>query len=212
MTGRLPFLHYLFQSAVGHFSRTQNSFYLETKHRRPIIFPPCGHVIFSIFCVKQLTYANISRFTDCREPYIYFHFQSAFDKSTLLIDSIQWLFSAVCLALNSGEETATSNRCYLLYCFKLCLSNHAFMKQHILPGGLTGLKFIMKVWRAGGQVIILSKRSSLQLRSCLLLMNASLFNQPSSSKNLPFLIDTYKGAIVFLSSLPFGDPCSLKLY
>ena len=128
------------------------------------------------------------------------------------IDSIQWLFSAVCLALNAGEETATSNRCYLLYCFKLCLSNHAFIKQHILPGGLTGLKFIMKVWRAGGQVIILSKRSSLQLRSCLLLMNASLFNQPSSSKNLPFLIDTYKGAIVFLSSLPFRDPCSLKLY
>ena len=125
---------------------------------------------------------------------------------------IQWLFSAVCLALNSGEETAASNRCYLLYCFKLCLSNHAFIKKHILPGGLTGLKFIMKVWGAGDQVIILSKRSSLQLRSCLLLMNASLFNQPSSSKNLPFLIDTYKGAIVFLSSLPFRDPCSLKLY
>ena len=147
---------------------------------------------------------------------IYFHFQSAFDKSTLLIDRIQWLFSAVCLALNAGKETATSNRCYLLYCFKLCLSNHTIITQFhcptILPGGLTGLKFIMKVWRAGGQVIILSKRSSLQLRSCLLLMNASLFNQPSSSKNLPFLIDTYKGAIVFLSSLPFGDPCSLKLY
>ena len=89
VTGRLPFLYYLFQSAVGHSSRTQNSFYLETKPRGQIIFPPCGHVIFSIFCVKQPTCANISRFTDCREPYIYFHFQSAFDKSTLLIDSIQ---------------------------------------------------------------------------------------------------------------------------
>ena len=156
-----------FQSAVGHSSRTQNSFYLETKHRGPIIFPPCGHLIFSIFWVKQPTYANISRFTDCREPYIYFHFQSAFDKSTFLIDSIQWLFSAVCLALNVGEETATSNRCYLLYCFELCLSNHTFIKQFhcttYSAWGLTGLKFIMKVWRAGGQVIILSKRSSLRL-------------------------------------------------
>ena len=61
---------YLFQLAVGHSSRAQNSFYLETKHRGPIIFPPCGHVIFSIFCVKQPKYANISRFTDCRKPYI----------------------------------------------------------------------------------------------------------------------------------------------
>ena len=129
VTGRLPSLYYLFQSAVGHSSRTQNTFYRETKHRGPIILPSCGHVIFYIFCVKQPTYANVSRFTDCREPYIYFHFQSAFDKSTLLIDSIQWLFSAVCLALNAGEETATSNRCYLLYFFKLCLSNHTFIKQ-----------------------------------------------------------------------------------
>ena len=45
------------------------------------------------------------------------------------IDSIQWLFSAVCLALNAGKETATSNRCYLRYCFKLCLCNHTFIKQ-----------------------------------------------------------------------------------
>ena len=104
---------YLFQLAVGHSSRTQNSFYLETKHRGPIIFPPCGHVIFSIFYVKQPKYANISRFTDCRKRY--FHFQLAFDKSTLLIDSIQWLFSVVCLALNAGEQTATSNLCYLLF-------------------------------------------------------------------------------------------------
>ena len=167
MTGRLPFLYYLFQLAVGRSCRIQNSFYLETKHRGPIIFPPCGHVIFSIFCVKQPTYANISRFTDCREPYIYFHFQSAFDKSTLLIDSKQWLFSAVCLALNVGKETATSDRCYLLYCFELCLSNHTFIKQFHCTSysawGLTGLKFIMKVWRAGSQVIIWSKRSSLRL-------------------------------------------------
>ena len=154
MTGK-NYLSFIFiQLAVGRSCRIQNSFYLETKHRGPIIFPPCGHVIFSIFCVKQPTYANISRFTDCREPCIYFHFQSAFDKSTLLIDRIQWLFSAVCLALNAGEETATSNRCHLLYCFKLCLSNHTIITQFhcttILPGGLTGLKFIMKVWRAAG--------------------------------------------------------------
>ena len=58
------------QLAVGRSCRIQNSFYLETKHRGPIIFPPCGHVIFSIFCVKQPKYANISRFTDCRKPYI----------------------------------------------------------------------------------------------------------------------------------------------
>ena len=88
-------------------------FSLETKHRGPIIFPPCGHVIFSIFYVKQPKYANISRFTDCRKRY--FHFQLAFDKSTLLIDSIQWLFSVVFLALNAGEQTATSNRCDLLF-------------------------------------------------------------------------------------------------
>ena len=63
---------YLFQLAVGRSCRIQNSFYLETKHRGPIIFPPCGHVIFSISCLKQpmATYENISRFTDYRKPYI----------------------------------------------------------------------------------------------------------------------------------------------
>ena len=40
---------YLFQLAVGRSCRIQNSFYLETKHRRPIIFPLCGHVYTSTF-------------------------------------------------------------------------------------------------------------------------------------------------------------------
>ena len=69
---RTTFPLYLFQLAVGCSCRIQNSFHLETKHGGPIIFPPCGHVIFSISCLKQpmATYENISRFTDCRKPYI----------------------------------------------------------------------------------------------------------------------------------------------
>ena len=67
---RTTFPLYLFQLAVGRSCRIQNSFYLETKHGGPIIFPPCGHVIFSISCLEQPKYANISRFTDFRKPYI----------------------------------------------------------------------------------------------------------------------------------------------
>ena len=53
---------------------------------------------------------QISQGSQIVVSHLYFHFQLDFDKSTLLIDSIQWLFSAVCLVLNAGEETATSNR------------------------------------------------------------------------------------------------------
>ena len=111
--GKTTFPLYLFQLAVGCSCRIQNSFQPRNETSRANYLSSCGHVIFSIFYVKQPKYANISRFTDCRKRY--FHFQLAFDKSTLLIDSIQWLFSVVCLALNAGEQTATSNRCDLLF-------------------------------------------------------------------------------------------------